>query len=96
MIRMPKKYDYDWNALIQEQKVSGLNVTEFCKRKGFCPTTYKKHAKVERNRNNDVIFLPVQPAIKNFINLRINGFNFQLEQDIDELFLQKILKALTT
>lgn len=40
---MKKKYDYDWDALIEEQQASGMNMKAYCRHKEFPYQAFINH-----------------------------------------------------
>lgn len=90
---MPRKYDYDWNALMQEQKASGMNMKRFCISKDIPYSAFKNHVYKKREMNPSA-FVPLKLEHQEFVCLTLNGVEVKINTSIDDASLTRIMKAL--
>lgn len=97
MNTLPKSYNYDWKALIEEQQVSGINMKKFCREKNLPYQSFKNHKRTLQAPNpGSALFLPVkQEATKN-VEFSINGNLISFDASLDDEYVSRILKALTS
>lgn len=71
---MSKAYDYDWEALIEEQQASGVNMKQFCKEKGLPYQTFKNHKYALQSQSSTKSpFLPVKSEAPKEVEFTLNG-----------------------
>lgn len=97
MNTLPKSYNYDWKALIEEQQVSGINMKKFCREKDLPYYAFKNHKQVSKVTDPETaLFLPVKQQVRKNVEFRINGNLISFDASLDDEYVSRILKALTS
>lgn len=91
---MPRKYNYDWRALSQEQQDSGMNMTQFCLLKKIPYPTFKRNMMKLQSLNESFKFIPIERSKEDTLHVIVNGYSLSIDKRIDDASLSRILKAL--
>lgn len=92
---MAKAYNYDWNALIDEQEASGVAMTQFCREKGLPYQTFKNHKyTLQSQTSTKNSFLPVKSETTKELQFTLNGNTIRFDASLDDDSISRILKAL--
>lgn len=92
---LPKLYNFDWKALIEEQQASEMNMRKFCREKNLPYQTFKNHKHALQADPRFSLFLPVTQEHTKNIEFRINGNLISFDASLDVAYVSLILKALT-
>lgn len=93
---MPKKYDYDWNTLLQEQQHSGMNMKKFCMVNNLPYSSFRNHKHALQEHEIPLRLVPVEVDHPKTIKLSVNETELSLDASIDDVSLRRILKALSS
>lgn len=93
---MPRKYDYDWRALSQEQQDSGLSISQFCLTKKIPYQTFRRNIANLQISNESFNFIPIELSNEDKLHVTINGNAISINKTIDDISLSRILKALAS
>lgn len=91
MTTMGKHYDYDWEALVEQQKRSGMNMKAFCKEHQLPYQTFKSHKNTLQKQVKGFIEAKAEPDI---ITLFVNGNEIKIDSSVNDITLNRIIKAL--
>lgn len=91
---MPKVYNYDWQALLNEQKASGMNMKQFCEGKNISYSLFKNHKyALQRNSCDHKGFTPVTTSIPQVVQFNLNGNVLCFDTSLDDVTISRIVKA---
>ena len=87
---MSKYSNINWEEMIQEQKESGLTISQFCKSKEINEKAFYNYKKKFKNENG--LFKSVVIEKPETIRIRINGIVFEF----DKKYLSTIMGSLVS
>lgn len=90
---MGKHYDYDWETLIEQQERSGMNMKEFCKKHQLPYQAFKSHKNTLQKQTNGFIEAKAESDI---ITLFVNGNEIKIDSSVNDITLNRIIKALVS
>ena len=94
---MSNAYNYDWKALVEEQRVSGINMKKFCLEKSLPYQSFKNHKYALQSESADnETFIPLKPEISHSVQFTLNGNTICFDPSLDDCDIARILKALTS
>jgi len=67
----------DWQYHIEQQKISGLNKVEYCRKNQLNKYTFYGHSK-KSNASGKLVELPIFPGLSGFNQIPIFEFHFQI------------------
>ena len=92
---MPKAYNYDWQALLDAQKESGMNMKRFCETKNIPYSLSKNHKyALQRELCNHKGFVPVKTTISQEVRFNLNGNLLCFDSSLDDTTISRIVKAI--
>lgn len=81
-----------WEALIKEQKESGVSVNAFCTGKGIHPVTFYKKRK-EMTHKSEFVQLPVNSEKRGRIIIKIKDISIEPETGHDPQELSSVIRT---
>lgn len=95
MNKLSKVYSFDWKALIEEQRISGMNMKVFCQKNNIPYHAFKNHKYKLRDSGSDpTLFLPVKPETNDNVEFILNGNRICFDASTDDQTVSRIIKAL--
>ena len=85
---------YNWEEVLEQYRLSGKSIPEFCSEIGIHPNTFYKHRKrIDRNHEvveiKPVLSIPIEPIV-----LKTKKFTISLTTGFDEVCLKTVLKVI--
>lgn len=93
-----KRYGFNWNELVEEQKCSGLSKQKFCEERDIPYDSFLYHSNKEKKTTSseeDVKLVPIKETEpQNQISFVLNGNHVILPHDACEKTISIIVKAM--
>ena len=85
---------YNWEEVLEQHRLSGKSIPEFCSEIGIHPNTFYKHRKrIDRNYEvveiKPILLAPTEPIV-----LKTEKFTISLSAGFDEVCLKSVLKVI--